>query len=92
MKADFQDYIKCASNAGDIIAMNFDDFYDFENGLSQGYASKSTRPLLASVYVVQFKRGSTSMFYKTHQGGISSDFMEITFLKKKSIEHILKKR
>ena len=86
---DFQDFIKCVSKVGDTIIMKFDDFLDFENGLSQSQASKSTRPLLKDVYIAQFRKGSTSLFFKTHTSGTNSDFMEATFLKRKSEQSIL---
>ena len=83
---DFADFIKCVCKAGDVVVMNFDDFKYFESGLSQSKLSKSSRPLLANVYVAQFRKGSYSMFYQTHEGGQNSEFNEAQFLSKPALK------
>ena len=84
---DFDDYDVCISEVGETIKMNCTDFYHFENGLSQSKASKDTRPLLCNVYVAEFRRGSFSFFFKTHD---SEEFKECLFLKVKSRDNIEK--
>ena len=54
---DVHDFTRCVQNAGDVSVMNISDFYNYENGLSQGKESKESRPLLHDVVVVEFRRG-----------------------------------
>ena len=57
--------MQCIKNLGHVIVMKCDDSA-FENGLSQSHQSNLTRPLLASINVAEFRRGSTSLFWTTH--------------------------
>ena len=54
---DFTDFVKCVSIVGESIIMSHTDFYQYESGLSESKLSKSTRPYLADVSDVQFRRG-----------------------------------
>ena len=60
---DFPDFHRCVSVAGDVTLMNISDFFNFEKGLSQGTESKSSRPLLSDVVSVEFRKGSTKLFF-----------------------------
>ena len=61
------------------------DFYNFEKGLSESIVSKKTRPLLANTAKVQFRRGSTMMFYQTWDQIVDGDIVlkEADFLQLK---------
>ena len=78
---DFKGFTKCVIRAGDAIDMDLLDFKQYTNGLSQGKQSKSTRPLLCNVAVVEFRKGSTNMFFKTEHD--APKFQECDFLTKK---------
>ena len=60
----FHDFRRCVALAGDMTLMNVGDFFNFEKCLSQGTESKSSRPLLSEVVSVEFRKGSTKMFFK----------------------------
>jgi hypothetical protein len=81
---DFNDYECALRTVGITVPMKPDDFKDLKSGLSQSAASKSSRPLLADVYVVQFRSDSRSMFFK--KGHNETDFKEADFLMKKCKE------
>ena len=75
---DFHDFTKCVASVGDAVFMTHKDFYDFERGLSEGKASKLSRPYLSDVYM--------KMYYKRHN---DDSFKDADFLKrnmKKSIK------
>jgi len=77
---DFEDFEKIIQSKGCKLPMTEGDFYDWENGLSQGkYAS--SKPLLCKVQVVMFKKSETKMFCK--EGYHQEEFQSCTFLKKK---------
>ena len=78
---DFVDFIECVDAHGKSVVMNVSDFYLWESGLSQGKASKGSRPLLKDVSVVQFRRGSTQMYFKRRHD--QEFFEETDFLQKK---------
>ena len=78
---DFNDYECALRTAGITVPMKPDDFKDLKSGLSQSAASRSSRPLLADVYVVQFRNDSQSMFFK--KGHNEKEFQEADFLMKK---------
>ena len=88
---DYKDYITCISKAPGIVEQMDvpDDFYDFEKGLSESSVSKETRPLLVDTASVQFRRGSTSMFFQTWEQMVAakendqSHYDETDFLQKK---------
>ena len=60
--------------------MNHYDFKNFEKGLSQSKAAKNTTPLLTNVKIAQFRKKSTSLFYK--ESFKDTEFKESFFLKK----------
>ena len=78
---DFSDYETALRSVGITLKMRPDDFLDFKSCLSQSEVSKKTRPLLADVYVAQFRRGSTNMYFKT--GHAEGKFREADFLVKR---------
>ena len=83
---DFHDFTKCVANVCDAVVMTHKDFYDFVRGLSEGKASKLSRPYLSDVYIAEFRRGSMKMYYKLHN---DDSFKDADFLKrnvKKSIK------
>ena len=82
---DFDDFIKCVENVGIAQILDFTDFYNFESGLSEGKASKTSRPLLANVKEVEFRKGSLNMFYKCFE---DDEFREANFLKAKTKKSI----
>ena len=83
---DFQDFQNCVSRAGDATLINVTEFYDFEKGLSESKASKETCPLLHEVVSVEFRKGSTSLFYKRNHD--DHEYSECNFLKKKIVRKI----
>ena len=76
---DFDDFVKCVANVGDVVKMNYEDFYKFENGLSQSKASKESQPYLKHVYVAESRKDSMYLFYKRHG---EDEFRETDFLKR----------
>ena len=86
---DFRDYECALRTVGITVQMRPGDFLDFKSGLSQSVASKTSRPLLADVYVTQFRRGSTMMYFKTSHGDAA--FREADFLTKKCKECMMDK-
>ena len=61
---DFDDFVECVKKVGDVFVMQAENFYDFENGLSESQKLKNLRPLLSKVLCVEFRKGSDFMFYK----------------------------
>ena len=55
---DFDDFVKCVANVGDVVKMNYEDFYKFENGLSQSKDSKESRTYLKHVCVAEERMNS----------------------------------
>ena len=83
---DFHDFRRCVARAGNATLMELGDFFDFEKGLSQGKASKESRPLLCNVASVEFRKGSTSLWYKLKH--TDAQYQECTFLKRKIVKKI----
>ena len=77
----FNDFTACVGKAGDYVTMSCNDFYDFQSGLSGSKVSKTTRPLLRNVSVMEFRRGSLNLFFKLRHD--SDNFQEADFLKQK---------
>ena len=61
---DFEDFVKCVSEVGEVSVMQPTNFYSFQNGLSESQASKKSRALLADVYTVEFRQGSLDMHFQ----------------------------
>ena len=78
----FEDFIQCVGNVGSVHVMTPTDFHSFKDGLSQGAASKRSRPLLADVQMVEFRKGSNMMFYKNSTND-DEPFKEADFLQAK---------
>jgi len=83
---DWADFLACVQKSGCAYEMKVEDFKMFENGLSQSAVSRKTRPLLDTVSVAEFRKGSTSLFFKTSH--TENEFKEAIFLKKKISEAI----
>ena len=64
------------------LEMNFSDFKEYEKALSHGIVSEKTRPLLENVSVAEFRKGSTSMFYKCSHD-TDEEFSETEYLIKR---------
>ena len=88
--SDWQDFVKCIKECGNACEMEVSDFKDFVSELSQGKESKQTRPLLADVSVAEFRKGSTSLFYK--ESHANSEYKEAKFMKKIAQRKIMEKR
>ena len=82
---DFEDFVKCISEVGEVSVMQPTNFYSFQNGLSESQASKKSRPLLADIYTVEFHQGSLDMFFKQKR---VKEFKTAQFLKAKSKQGI----
>ena len=76
---DFDDYLVCVERVGSAMKMQTIDFKQWENQLSQGKASKNTRPLLENLSVAQFRKGKPYLFFKTSHAG--KEFAMADFLK-----------
>lgn len=73
------DIIKKSSKKTKCLVLNISDFFPFTDGCKQ--RKNNNIPLLDTIKVVQFRKGSTSLFYKKH---IFDDiFIESAFLKNK---------
>ena len=87
---DWEDFTSCVKKHGKAVDMQIENFFDFPNALSMGKASKETKPLLADVYVAEFRKGSPNWFYKLSH---ADDFKAHDFLQnqrpKKYRERIL---
>ena len=79
---DFEDFKNCIAAQGIAIEMLADDFYDYKSKLSK--AKDTHYPYLDDVVVVQFRRGSTGMFWKTDMQLVEfkyGDFLQKKFIK-----------
>ena len=79
---DFADFEKCVRNVADVLTMDPSDFSAWDNGLSNCKTSKNTRPLLSKVNTVEFRKGSSSMFFKLHDED-NEKYYETDFLQKR---------
>ena len=70
--------------------MKPEDFYQFESGLSQKAATKESKPLLADVYVAEFRRDELLMFFKKDPE--SAEFNSTDFLKNKPMKLMAEKK
>ena len=75
---DFDDFVSCVGKAGETLLMQVGDFYQFESGLSESKESKTSRPLLRDVSVLQVP---LACFFKVRHD--DSNFNEANFLMKK---------
>ena len=89
---DFSDFKQCIEKTGESVEMRAEDFIDFRKRL----VAKTTKnadsikyPLLADVAVVQFRKGSTKMYWKKRH--TQDEFNESEFMLKKYREEVLKK-
>ena len=76
---DWEDFLTCVRNAGHVYEMKVGDFVFYESGLSQSKEFKTTRPRSEQLSVAEFRKGSTSLFFKTNHS--EEDFKEAHFLK-----------
>ena len=61
---DFIDFLQCVKNAGEAVHMEWKDFGNHKDGLSQRQESKNSSPRLDKVSIIEFQHGSTSMFLR----------------------------
>ena len=78
----FDDFVQLVNRVGTAIPLNHTDFFCWPKIFSQSKSCLETRPLLAEVVMVQFRKNSTSMFYKKSYN--TTDFTEVPFLTKAS--------
>ena len=62
-KYDFNDYVQCVEKAGSAIKMKPSDCLDLKN--KKGVGKDTRYPLLCTISVVQFRRKSTKLYWKT---------------------------
>ena len=79
---DFDDFQAVIDKKGTSLVMDFKDFKQYESKLSK--SSKSHYPKLATVKVVQFRKGSFKIFWKTDP--IDVEYKEGIFLQPKFIK------
>ena len=83
---DFDDFQSAINQHGTAVPMDVSDFSLWENGVSS--AKFTQKPVLANCCVVQFRRGSTKIFWKN---SMDSDEWEVgDFLKKKVSSALLR--
>ena len=75
----YSDYVSVMASVGNVKQMNIGDFKTYASGLSKGKKSKATRPYLNQVYIAQFRRGQTCMYFK--KGHTECHFNEAEYLK-----------
>ena len=84
---DFNDLVTSIETSGGgprVLQMAFDDFCEWDKKLTQ---SKFVDvPALTDIKVVQFKKNSTAMFYKTSHA--DNEFVECEFLQQKVIKQL----
>ena len=85
---DFNDYIQVVNLCGNAIEMSHEDFYDFRNYKSNG--EDKNYPLIGDIPVVQFRKSSTRIYWKTSFE--ESEFKSGQFLQKKFRDISKKKR
>ena len=60
--------------------MSHTDFYQYESGRSESKLSKCTRPYLADVSDIEFRRGSLCLHYKLRNNINNNEFLEADVL------------
>ena len=83
---DFNDYVQCVEKAGSAIEMKPSDFLDLKN--KKGVGKDTRYPLLCTISVVQFRRKSTKLYWKT--SSTDTVFKSGQFLQKKFREQCKK--
>ena len=76
---DFQSFVQCVNKDGTAVEMKPSDFYDYHKYLST--AKDTEYPHLRDIAEVQFRRGSTKMFWKISFN--DADYKSGEFLQKK---------
>ena len=74
----FKDFVSCVEKRAESIIMEPEDFFDFKN--EKGSGKDIECPLLNSLSVIKFLKGSTKMFFKKN---FDDEFQQGEFLKKK---------
>jgi hypothetical protein len=83
---DFDDFSSAVGRHGaKVVSMKPNDFVQWQSGLST--AKFTQKPMLSKVQEVQFRKGSTKMFWKITMD--DAEFEEGEFLKKKTAREIL---
>jgi len=83
---DFEDFETAIKQHGIAVPMDVQDFSSWENGVSS--AKYTRKPVLANLYVVQFRKRCTKMYWKTNMD--SQKWDEGEFLKKKTASQLLR--
>ena len=79
----FEDFVQLCNSSAKCIkptCMEVDDFYQFADGHCSRQSKKVKVPQLSQIYVVEFKKGSRSMWYKEN---FAAEPVEVDFLKPK---------
>lgn len=82
---DFEDFSDCISLGGTLLVMQPGDFMDFEKKVSSG--KDTNYPYIKDMAVVQFRKGSTKIYWKKSLD--DSDFEEGEFMIKKHRANVL---
>ena len=75
----FRDFVSCVEKRGKSVIMKPEDFYDYKNEKGSGKDIKC--PLLNSLSVIKFLKGSTKMYWKND---FYDEYQQGEFLKKKT--------
>ena len=78
-----QDFVDCANKRGVAVQMVPEDFFDYKK--EKGCGKDIKCPYISDISVVQFRRGSTKLFWK-------SSFLEVDFLGSEFLELKTRKR
>ena len=84
---DFDDFVECVQNQGIAIVMNAESFSDFKN--EKGCGKDIKVPYLKNICEIQFRKGSTKIFWK--ESFEETVHRESEFLKKKSRKEFIYK-
>ena len=79
---DFEDFKACIAARGIALEMTENDFFEYKS--KQSKANFTNYPYLDDIVVVQFRRGSTEMYWKTDMRVV--EFSHGEFLQKKFIK------
>ena len=80
---DFDDFQSVIEKKGTSLIMDFSDFKQYESKLNK--SSKSCYPKLAAIKVVQFRKGSFKIFWKSDP--IDVEYKEGNFCSRNSLRH-----
>ena len=84
---DFEDFLSVLNVHGFAIEMRHNDFINVPRGVSDQSKFTAQKPLMDSITVAMFRRGSTKLFWKEN---FSDEFKSAEFLQKKIAENLTK--